>query len=311
MNRQHALGLIGAGLATAAFPAGAGAATAIRLTTLPVDGTALAFYANDLNYFQDAGLDVTISTVPNGAVITAGVTSNSIDIGWSNIISLAAAHSRGLPVMIIGAGGMSVSGSLATQLMVRKDSPIRTAADLNGKTIATTGLADVGQLAPEIWMDKNGGKSSTAKFLEVPFPQIPAALEAGRVDAGWLAEPFIHQAEPFARTLATCFDDVAPRWMLGAWFATPAYISANRAAVDAFRTVITKTAIWANANQDKSAVILAKYSHLDPAVVKSMHRITYATRPEAALIQPAIDLSARYGVIAAPFPAQELLYTGS
>jgi NitT/TauT family transport system substrate-binding protein len=309
MNRQHALGVIGAGLAMAASPIAANAATAIRLTTLPVDGTALAFYANDLNYFQDAGLDVTISTVPNGAVITAGVTSNSIDIGWSNIISLAAAHSRGLPVTIIGAGGMSVSGSLATQLMVRKDSAIHTAADLSGKVIGTTGLADVGQLAPEIWMDKNGGKSSTAKFLEVPFPQLPAALEAGRVDAAWLAEPFIHQAEPFARTLATCFDAVAPRWMLGAWFATPAYISANRGVVDSFRTVITKTATWANANQDKSAVILAKYSHLDPAIVKSMHRITYATRPEAALIQPAIDLSARYGVIAASFPAQELMYS--
>jgi NitT/TauT family transport system substrate-binding protein len=309
MNRPHALAFIGTGLATAASANGVRAAAAIRLTTLPVDGTALAFYASDLNYFQDAGLDVTIQTVPNGAVITAGVTSNSIDIGWSNIISLAAAHSRGLPVTIIAAGGMSVSGSLATQLMVRKDSAIRTAADLNGKIIGTTGLADVGQLAPELWMDKNGGKSSTVKFLEVPFPQLPAALEAGRVDAAWLAEPFIHQAEPFARTLATCFDAVAPRWMLGAWFTTPAYISANRSVVETFRTVIGKTAVWANANPDKSAVILAKYSHLDPAVVKSMHRITYATRPEAGLIQPAIDLSARYGVIAASFPAQELMYS--
>jgi len=309
MKRQHALGLIGAGLATAASPHGASAATAVRLTTLPVDGTALAFYANDLNYFQDAGLDVTIQTVANGAVITASVISNSIDIGWSNIISLAAAYKRGLPVSIIGAGGMSVSGSLATQLMVRKDSPIHTAADLSGKVIGTTGLADVGQLAPELWVDKNGGKASAVKFIEVPFPQLPAALEAGRVDAAWLAEPFIHQAEPFARTLATCFDAVASRWMLGAWFATPAYISANRGVVDAFRTVITKTATWANANHDQSAVILAKYSHLDPAVVKEMHRITYATRPEAALIQPAIDLAARYGAIAASFPAQELMFS--
>jgi NitT/TauT family transport system substrate-binding protein len=309
MKRQYALGLIGAGLATAASPLGASAATAVRLTTLPVDGTALAFYANDLNYFQDAGLDVTIQTVANGAVITASVISNSIDIGWSNIISLAAAYKRGLPVSIIGAGGMSVTGSLATQLMVRKDSPIHTAADLSGKVIGTTGLADVGQLAPELWVDKNGGKASTVKFIEVPFPQLPAALEAGRVDAAWLAEPFIHAAEPFARTLATCFDAVAPRWMLGAWFATPAYISANRGVVDVFRTVITKTATWANANHDQSAVILAKYSHLDPAVVKEMHRITYATRPEAALIQPAIDLAARYGAIAASFPAQELMYS--
>jgi NitT/TauT family transport system substrate-binding protein len=308
MNRQHALGLIGAGLATAA-PLGASAATAVRLTTLPVDGTALAFYANDLNYFQDAGLDVTIQTVANGAAITASVISNSIDIGWSNIISLAAAFKRGLPVSIIGAGGMSVNGSLATQLMVRKDSPIHTAADLSGKVIGTTGLADVGQLAPELWVDKNGGKASAVKFVEVPFPQLPAALEAGRVDAAWLAEPFIHAAEPFARTLATCFDTVAPRWMLGAWFATPAFISANRGVVDVFRTVITKTATWANANHDQSALILAKYSHLDPAVVKAMHRITYATHPEAALIQPAIDLAARYGAIPASFPAQELMFS--
>jgi NitT/TauT family transport system substrate-binding protein len=307
MNRQHALGLIGAGLATAA-PLGASAAAAVRLTTLPVDGTALAFYANDLNYFQDAGLDVTIQTVANGAAVTASVISNSVDIGWSNIISLAAAFKRGLPVSIIGAGGMSVSGSLATQLMVRKDSPIHTAADLSGKVIGTTGLADVGQLAPELWIDKNGGKASAVKFVEVPFPQLPAALEAGRVDAAWLAEPFIHAAEPFARTLATCFDAVAPRWMLGAWFATPAYISANRGVVDVFRTVITKTATWANANHDQSALILAKYSHLDPAVVKAMHRITYATHPEAALIQPAIDLAARYGAIPASFPAQELMF---
>jgi NitT/TauT family transport system substrate-binding protein len=308
MNRQHALGLIGAGLAAAA-PLGASAATALRLTTLPVDGTALAFYANDLNYFQDAGLDVTIQTVANGAAITASVISNSIDIGWSNIISLAAAFKRGLPVSIIGAGGMSVSGSLATQLMVRKDSAIHTPADLSGKVIGTTGLADVGQLAPELWIDKNGGKSSAVKFVEIPFPQLPAALEAGRVDAAWLAEPFIHTAEPFARTLATCFDTVAPRWMLGAWFATPAYISANRGVVDVFRTVITKTATWANANHDQSALILAKYSHLDPAVVKAMHRITYATHPEAALIQPAIDLAARYGAIPASFPAQELMFS--
>jgi NitT/TauT family transport system substrate-binding protein len=300
MNRRHALGLIGAGLAAGSIEPPARAAATIRLATLPVDGTALAYYAKDLNYFQDAGLDVTIQSIPNGQVITASVISNSLDIGWSNIISLAAAYKRGLPVTIIGAGGMSVAGSLATQLMVKKESSIRTATDLSGKVIGCTGLADVGQFGPMMWIDKNGGKSSLVKFVEVPFPQLPAALEQGRVDAAWLAEPFIHAAEPFARTVATCFDAVAPRWMLGAWFATPAYASANRAVIDSFRTVMTKTATWANANQSLSAVILA--------TVKSMHRIAYATRPEAALIQPAIDLAARYGAITASFPAQEIMY---
>ena len=310
MNRQHALGMLGAGLAAAATSSMARAATAIRLATLPIDGTALAYYASDLGYFQDAGLDVTIQNIPNGNAITSAVLAGSLDVGWSNIISLAAAFQRSLPVTIIGAGGMAVTGSLATQLMVRKDSPLKTATDLDGKIIGVTGLADVPQFAPELWVDKNGGKASTLKFVEIPMPQLPAALESGRVDAAWLAEPFIHAAEPFARTFATCFDVVAPRWMLGAWFTTTPYANANKTTVDAFRSVMTKTATWANANQDQSAVILAKYSHLDPSVVKAMHRITYATSVEPALVQPSIDLAAKYSAIKATFPAQDLIYRG-
>jgi len=308
MKRGHALATIVVGLTTGLVAAPAGAATALRVATLPIDGTALVYYAKDLNYFQDAGMDVAIQSISNGATITSAVISNSLDIGWSNIISLAAAHKRGLPVVIIGAGGIHTPGSLATQLMVRKDSPLRTASDLTGKVIGCTGLANVGQLGPELWIDQNGGQSSSVKFIEVPLPELPAALEQNRVDAAWLAEPFIHVAEPFARTFATCFDAVAPRWMLGAWFTTPAWASANRDTVESFRTVMTKTATWANANQQQSALILAKYSNLDPNLLKNMHRITYGTRPEATQIQPVIDLAARYGVIAASFPAQELMY---
>jgi ABC-type nitrate/sulfonate/bicarbonate transport system substrate-binding protein len=96
--------------------------------------------------------------------------------------------------------------------------------------------------------------------------------------------------------------------MLGAWFTTTAWANAHRDVVDAFRAVMTKTATWANANPQLSALILAKYSNLDPNLLKSMHRITYGTRPEAAQIQPVIDLTARYGAISASFPAQQLMY---
>ncbi|MGA2391962.1 MAG: ABC transporter substrate-binding protein, partial [Candidatus Lustribacter sp.] len=250
-----------------------------------------------------------IQGMSNGAAIASAVISGALDVGWSDVISLAAAYKRGLPVVIIGAGGIHTPGSLATQLMVRKDSPLHTAADLTGKIIGCTGLDNVGQFGPELWIDQNGGQSSTVKFIEVPLPALPAALQQGRVDAAWLAEPFIHAAEPFARTFALCFDAVAPTWMLGGWFTTPAWASAHRDAVAAFRAVMSKTATWANANQAQSAVILAKYANLDPNLLKNMHRIAYGTRPEAAQLQPVIDLAARYGAIAAPFPAQQLMYS--
>jgi NitT/TauT family transport system substrate-binding protein len=310
MNRQHALSAIGTGLVAASAPLRASALATVKVATLPIDGTALPYYAKDLGYFQDAGIDLTIQNISNGAAIASAVLSNSVDIGSSELTALAAAYKRGLPVVIIAAGGVHVTGGLSTQLMVRKDSPLKTASDLSGKVIGVTGLANIAQYAPELWIDKNGGKSSTVKFLEVPLPELPSALQAGRVDAAWLTEPFIHNSAEFTRTFATCFDAVAPRWVLGAFFTSRAWASANRDLVNGFRTSIGKAAVWANANQDKSAVVLAKYSNRDPAAVKATYRTVYATQLVAAEIQPVIDLAARYGAIPASFPAQEIMYTG-
>ena len=307
MKRHQAIGLLGAGLTAASFPLTARGATTLRLATLPIDASALVYYAKDLDYFSAAGLDVSIQSIANGAMIASAITAGSLDIGWSNIVSLAAAYKHGIPVTIIGAGGVYTRGSLTNQLTVRKDSAIHTAADLTGKTIGCTGLTNIGQFAPELWIDKNGGTSSTVKFIEFPLPQLPAALEQKRIDAAWLAEPFINAASAFGRPLANCFDDVAPRWMLGAWFTTPAWAAANKGTVDAFRAEMTKTALWANANQAQSATILAKYASVDPALLKSIHRITYGTKAEAAEIQPVIDLSVKYGALTASFPASELL----
>jgi NitT/TauT family transport system substrate-binding protein len=309
MNRYQAVGTIGTGLLGVALPQTARAATTLRVATLPIDGTALPYYAKDLNYFQDAGIDLAIQNITNGAVITSAVLSNSVDIGSSEITALAAAYKRGLPVVVIAAGGIHTTGSLSTQLMVRKDSTLRTASDLTGKTIGVTGLANIAQYAPELWIDKNGGKSSTVKFLEVPLPELPAALQQGRVDAAWLTEPFIHNSAAFTRTFATCFDAVAPRWVLGAFFTTRAWAGANRPLVESFRSAIGKAAAWANANQDKSAAVLAKYSNRDPEAVRATYRTTYATQLNANELQPVIDLAARYGAISAPFPAQEIMYT--
>jgi len=309
MNRYQAVGTIGTGLLAASALRSARAATTLRVATLPIDGTALPYYAKDLNYFQDAGIDLAIENISNGSAIAAAVLSNSIDIGSSEITAIATAYTHGLPLVIIAAGGIHVTGGLSTQLMVRKDSPLKTASDLTGKVIGVTGLANIAQFAPELWIDKNGGKSSTVKFLEVPLPQLPAALEQGRVDAAWLTEPFIHNSAAFTRTFALCFDAVAPRWVLGAFFTSRAWANANRPLVDAFRNAIGKAAVWANANQDKSAAILAKYSNRDADEVKATYRTVYATQLDPAQIQPVIDLAARYGAIPAPFPAQEIMYS--
>ena len=115
----------------------------------------------------------------NGASISSAVASGAVNIGASNIVSLAQAHEHGIPFVIIAPAGLYSSKAPTSVLMVPADSPIKTAKDLTGKTIAVTGLKTISQFAPMAWIDQHGGTSASVQWIEVPPPSLAAALAAG------------------------------------------------------------------------------------------------------------------------------------
>ena len=80
-----------------------------------------------------------------------------LDVGVANVATIAQAHNRGLPFSFIAPGALATPTSMTNVMMVAKDSPIRTAADLNGKTIAINALKDLQQISVQSWIDKHGG----------------------------------------------------------------------------------------------------------------------------------------------------------
>jgi ABC-type nitrate/sulfonate/bicarbonate transport system substrate-binding protein len=64
---------------------------------------------------------------------------------------------------------------------------------------------------------------------------------------------------------------------------------------------------WAAAHPAASAKLLVADLKLDAELVAKMTRANFAPRLTAALIQPVIDLGARYGKIHKAFPAEALL----
>jgi NitT/TauT family transport system substrate-binding protein len=159
------------------------------------------------------------------------------------------------------------------------------------------------------WLDANGADSSTVKFIELPYSAMPAALEAGRIDAAHVAEPFISVAKEHARVLASADDALGKRYLRTVWFARTSWVAAHPDIVSRFAAVIRQTALWANdkRNQAKSAAILVQHAKIDPALIASMTRARYGESLDPALLQPEIDLNAKYDHFAA-FPAAELVY---
>jgi NitT/TauT family transport system substrate-binding protein len=296
-------------LAFVALPSGGRAQdAALKVATIPIDTGAEAFYALDQGFFKKAGLDVSIERITNGPAIAAAVASGAVDVGFSNLVSLAIAFKKGVAITLIAPAGMYSSKAPTTTCVVALNSPIKTAKDLNGKIFATNGLKNIGEFGPRAWIDKNGGDSSTVKFVEMPFPDMAGALTQGRIDAAVMAEPTMTESKGQTRFLSNCYDGIGSNYMIGAYFATTAWAAAHADLVRKFQTAIRDTAQWANKNPAGSAVILARESKMNPDIAAKMYRAVYPERLEAGAIQPVIDVTAKYGALPATFPAAEMMY---
>jgi NitT/TauT family transport system substrate-binding protein len=309
LNRQAFI--TGAGIAVAvagvSLPGTAQQLATLKIATTPVDIGAEVFYAQDKGFLKNNGLDAQIQVISNGAAITAAVMSGAIDIAQANIASLASAHEAGLDVVIVAPAGQYSSKTPTTALVVTKNSPIKTGKDLNGKTIAGNGLKNITQVGAFAWMDKNGGDTSTTKFVEMPFPDMPGALTAGRIDAAVIAEPELSAAlaKGEVRVLANCYDAIAKDFMIGAWFTTGTWAKAHPDLVKRFSKAMSQTAEWANKNQAASGELLTKYTKIE--VAPNMKRAVYADKLTPALVQPLIDGAAKYGITKKSFPANDII----
>jgi NitT/TauT family transport system substrate-binding protein len=87
---------------------GAQSTTPVRVLELGGDGGAEAAYALAGGFFKKYGLDATVSGTSSGGSVVAAVAGGSADVGFSNLLSVAAAIGRGVPVTIIAPGGMFV-----------------------------------------------------------------------------------------------------------------------------------------------------------------------------------------------------------
>jgi NitT/TauT family transport system substrate-binding protein len=299
--------------AVAGLPAGAQTAQALRLACFPTDSYGEAYYAQDMGFFKEHGIRVEFTVNNAGAVALAAVAGNGVDIGVANPVSVAQAYAKGVPISAFAGGGLYTAASPATLLVVPKNSPLKTAKDLEGKTIGLPGLGDQLQSATMIWLQKNGADPAKVKFVEVNPPTVMlAALAQGRIDAATPPEPIMTQSlQNDARIFGDPFSAVAPRFFIGLWIARSDWLKANPDVARRFADAIYEAARWANGHHDESAAILAKYAKADAAVFRTMRRATYTDAPlDARLIQPILDAGAQTGMLSTPVKASDLVTKG-
>jgi ABC-type nitrate/sulfonate/bicarbonate transport system substrate-binding protein len=131
------------------------------------------------------------------SAISQALAAGAIDCGTQGVLPIAQGTIAGsLDVDIVAQHVNEKPGSFSVYWAVKDDSPIKTVADLKGKTIGISIIKGGTQAPLDLALRKAGlDIEKDVKLVEVTFPLSEDALRSGRVDAVNMNQPFAARAE--------------------------------------------------------------------------------------------------------------------
>jgi NitT/TauT family transport system substrate-binding protein len=282
--------------------------TKVKIVMVPLEPFAQPMYAKHRAMFRKQGIDAEFQFLSDGTQVVPTLLSGNADFAGISLPSAARLKSEGAGVKVVAAAAMYNPKKADAVVVAAPGRTLRGARDLVGETLAVGSRGSPGELGAFEWLEKNGVDTDDVEIQYVPFPQVPAALKGGQIDAAVVAEPFLTLAlDQGAKQFAKHLDVVCQKTcQLGLWLAR-ANVNPNLAA--RFRNAVQNAAVWANQgkNDPISGKILAKYVPIDAETIRKMRRATFGTRFRVSLAKPWLDVLKKRGLIPASFKPGDLL----
>ena len=219
---------------------------------------------------------------------------------------------RKIPLKIVSLGHRS-----GAVIMVRTDSANRSFKDLKGKRVAIPSRFAVDFLFLRKMLAREGMTPKDVDVIEMPPPDMPAALYAKAVDAYCTGEPFgaTAQRAGYARPLSMTRDEWR-KYICCVLTVREELIRENRPLVQDLVNYVLGAGHWLDlkqANRDKAVAIAAgrKFFNQDPNIIKFVmenptDRVTYG---DLSMIRTEFEelmqLSIEAGTLKRPVPYEK------
>jgi NitT/TauT family transport system substrate-binding protein len=289
-----------------------GGTTQVKVGVIPIVDVAPLYLGQKKGFFTKRGIDLKMETAQGGAAIVPGVVSGQFEFGFSNVTSLMIAQTKGVPIKSV-VNGVATNGKVGadvTGVAVKKDSSIKSAKDLVGKKVAVNTLQNIGDTTVRESVRKAGGDPSKVKFVEMPFDQMPAALDGGQVDAAWMGEPALTIAKgQGARVVASPFAETDPKLTAATYFTSTKLLQQKPDLVKKFTAAMTESLEYASQHPDEARQMLTSYTKISGPVLKELTLPTWPTEIDMASLQKLASLGEQDGIFGGKKPDLNALFS--
>lgn len=275
--------------------------TPIKVGAIPIVDVAPLHLGIAKGFFRQQGLDVEVINATGGSAVVPGVVSGQFDFAFANVVSIIVARSQGIELKALAEGNSSTGkqGEDFCGLVVAPGSPIKSARTLTGRTVAVNNLKNISETSVRASIRKAGGDSANVNFVEMPFPEMPAAVLSRRVDAALVVEPFLTLSkDQGARVIASSFVDAAPNMTVATYFTSQQTIDERKDVVDRFTAAITQSLAYAQTHPQEARQALLGYTQIAPDVANRLTLPAWPAQINRASVQTLSDLMVEDGLVA-------------
>src|SRR3989440_11948864 len=220
--------------------------------------------------------------------------ANSLDLTYVGQGPALNAHfkSNGAEIRVL-AGAANAGAAL----VVKSDSPIKTAADFRGKKIATPQLGNTQDISCRAWLKAQGFKvtqtGGDVTVLPTNNPDQLALLQSGGGEAVWTVEPWVTRLEREAKARVFLEDkDIIATWLVTA----TKFLGSQRDLVKKVVAVNAELTDWIQKNPDEAQKLLideltaeTRTTFAPDAVAQAWKRIKFTTAVPNELIAKAVQ----------------------
>jgi NitT/TauT family transport system substrate-binding protein len=274
----------------------------VKLRVGETAGVPFAFlkFGVDKGFYEEVGLDVEPVAVQGAAPILTSVVSGDYEMGGSDTGTFTQGLARDLPLTMI-TPGTSVSEQRDedfSALMVAPDSGIERPEDLRGKTVAANILGNITEVSLNGALQEFDVDFRAVEYTEVPFPEMVAAVQRGRVDGAFIIEPFRTIGEDAGlKVLFGPFSTFEAGLQIGSIVTTERYAQENPEVISGFQEAHARTARYIAENEAEFRRALPEISEIAPPLARQVNLPVWQEKVDPESVQRVAEAMAEQGIL--------------
>jgi NitT/TauT family transport system substrate-binding protein len=286
----------------------------LRVAAIPIAGFTPLYAADQLGYFKQEGLEVTIDKgAAGGAQTLPLLVQGTLQLAVTPVVSVALANQQGFNLKLLPPsldGKRTKPGQTAQIVLASSD--IKSPADLKGKRVAVNVINSVNWLYDRAFVRKVGGiDPALVQYTEVPFPSMIDPLLRGAVDAINVPQPFHHiaLATGKVRVLGYPFVEVQPGMHIAPYAGAGPWLDANPNTVKAFVDAMRKAVEYMRANPQEARKLIAGFTGAKPELVEAVPIDDWSTTLSTDDVARTLQIMRQEGVLKKELQAGELVHS--